>query len=411
MAHDKRDIESIYYLSPLQEGLLFHAVSDAERDPYFTQSCYVIEGHLDVAAFERAWQHAAAQHAILRTAFVWEEVKRPVQVVRRAVSLALSQADLRPLAAADREAAIADWLSRDRAQGFELARAPLMRLALLRTGEASRVFVNSHHHLLLDGWSLALLLRDVLTRYAELRSGVAERERAAIARGPSYRDYVSWIQRRDRAAAERFWAQLLEGFGSPTPLPLDGSADGGLPDVATFPYAEQAELLSPAETEALAAAARRLRVTQNTLVQGAWALLLARHAGVSDVVFGATVAGRPPELPGSEDIVGLLINTLPVRVQSGADESLGAWLTRLQATASQSREFEWTPLSSITRARSAAGGRALFDSIVVFDSYPEDDPGALPDGLDIQPLPASSAPSSPRRASGLSCICRSSVRN
>jgi amino acid adenylation domain-containing protein len=388
MANDKLDIESIYYLSPLQEGLLFHAVSDADRDPYFTQSCYVIEGALDVSAFERAWQDAVGRHAILRTAFVWQEVKRPVQVVRRSAPLTLEQRDLRQLDPAAREHEIADWLARDRARGFELVKAPLMRLALLRSSETRWMFVNSHHHLLLDGWSLALLLREVLARYTELRTG--SRARSPLPPpGPTYRDYVGWIQKRDAAAAERFWSSLLEGFVGPTPLPLDGSASAPVDDDA-YPYAEQAELLSQAETLELAAFARQLRVTPNTLVQGAWALLLQRHAGVSDVVFGATVAGRPPELAGAENIVGLLINTLPVRVCNQPEERIGAWLARLQDTAGQSREFEWTPLSSISRLRAATGARGGFDSIVVFDSYPEDEAGNLPDDLQIAPLPGAS---------------------
>ncbi|WP_437277986.1 amino acid adenylation domain-containing protein [Sorangium sp. So ce375] len=369
MTNKKKDVESIHYLSPLQQGLLFHAVSDRSADPYFVQTAFLLEGRLDLDAFERAWQALAERHPILRTAFVWEGVSRPVQVVRPRVTIPVARHDLRGLSAGEREEALAALMDADRRAGFDLLRAPLMRLTVVQAEEDAFYFINSHHHLLLDGWSFALLLREALLVYRALARGTVPE----LPRARPYRDYLTWVQAQDEGAAERFFRGALAGFRAPTPLPMEAGPAAAAAGGDAFPCAEQALRFSRAETEALAACARRLRITLNTLVQGAWALLLSRHSGEPDVVFGATVSGRPPELPGAEAIVGMLINTLPVRVRVDEHEPLAAWLSRLQDQNSELRQHEWTPLSNVQRWSDVPGGRALFDTLVVFDSYPEEE--------------------------------------
>ncbi|AUX23890.1 hypothetical protein SOCEGT47_044200 [Sorangium cellulosum] len=369
MTNKKKDVESIHYLSPLQQGLLFHAISDRSADPYFVQTAFLLEGRLDLDAFERAWQALAERHPILRTGFVWEGVTRPVQVVRPRAAIPVARHDLRGLAAGEREEALSALLAADRRAGFDLLKAPLMRLTVAQAGEEAFYFINSHHHLLLDGWSFALLLREALLVYRALARGTVPE----LPRARPYREYLSWVQAQDEGAAERFFRGALAGFRAPTPLPMEAGPAAAAAGDGAFPCAEQALRFSRAETEALAACARRLRVTLNTLVQGAWALLLSRHGGERDVVFGATVSGRPPDLPGAEAIVGVLINTLPVRVRVDEHEPLAAWLSRLQDRNSELRQHEWTPLSSVQRWSEVPGGRSLFDTLVVFDSYPEED--------------------------------------
>ncbi|WP_437913628.1 amino acid adenylation domain-containing protein [Sorangium sp. So ce302] len=386
MTNKKKDVESIHYLSPLQQGLLFHAVSDRAADPYFIQTAFLLEGRLDLGAFERAWQALAERHPILRTAFVWEGVARPVQVVRPRVTIPVARHDLRGLPAGEREEALAALMDADRRAGFDLLKAPLMRLTVVQAEEDAFYFINSHHHLLLDGWSFALLLREALFVYQALARGAVPE----LPRARPYREYLSWVQAQDEGAAERFFRGALAGFRAPTPLPMEAGPAAAAAAAAgdeAFPCAEQALRFSRAETEALAACARRLRVTLNTLVQGAWALLLSRHSGERDVVFGATVSGRPPELPGSEAVVGVLINTLPVRVRVDEHEPLAAWLTRLQDRNSELRQHEWTPLSNVQRWSDVPGGRSLFDTIVVFDSYPEEDVSGVPSDVRVRPLP------------------------
>ncbi|WP_437966992.1 amino acid adenylation domain-containing protein [Sorangium sp. So ce260] len=386
MANNKKDVESIHYLSPLQQGLLFHAVSDRSADPYFVQAAFLLEGRLDPDAFERAWQALAERHPILRTGFVWEGVARPVQVVRPRATIPVARHDLRGLAEREREEALSALMAADRRAGFDLLKAPLMRVTLVRLAEDAHCFVNSHHHLLLDGWSFALLLREALFIYRALVRGATPE----LPRVRPYREYLAWVQAQDEGAAERFFRGALAGFRAPTPLPMAAAPGAAAAGDDAFPFAEQELRFSRAETQALAACARRLRVTLNTLVQGAWALLLSRHSGEPDVVFGATVSGRPPELPGSEAIVGMLINTLPVRVRVDEHEPLAAWLSRLQDRNSELRQHEWTPLSNVQRWSEVPGGRSLFDTIVVFDSYPEEDvSGAQSDARDVRvrPLP------------------------
>ncbi|WP_437713070.1 amino acid adenylation domain-containing protein [Sorangium sp. So ce448] len=388
MANNKKDVESIHYLSPLQQGLLFHAVSDRSADPYFIQTSFLLEGRLDVATFERAWQALAERHPILRTGFVWEGVARPVQVVRPRAAIPVAHHDLRGRSAREREEALAELLAADRRAGFDLLKAPLMRLTLVQVEEEAFYFINSHHHLLLDGWSFALLLREALVVYRALVRGTTPE----LPRARPYREYLAWVQAQDEAAAERFFRGALAGFRAPTPLPLEAApapAAAAAGDDA-FPFAEQELRFSRADTEALAACARGLRVTVNTLVQGAWALLLSRHSGEPDVVFGSTVSGRPPELPGSEAIVGVLINTLPVRVRVDEHEPLAAWLARLQDRNSELRQREWTPLSLVQRWSEVPGGRSLFETLVVFDSYPE---GGVGDALrDVRDVHVRAAP-------------------
>jgi amino acid adenylation domain-containing protein len=406
-----KDIEAIYYLAPIQQGLLFHAVEGGEGDPYFNQAVFVLEGALDPDAFERAWQAAAGRHPILRTAFAWQGVAKPVQIVRRSAQLAVARHDWRDKGEAEREAALRALLDEDRRLGFNFLKPPLMRLTLVRIADDAWYFINSHHHILLDGWSLALLLREALITYQAFARGTVPE----LPRPRPYRDYVAWAQSRDEGAAERFWRAALAGFHSPTPLPFSdlsqknssfsdssqkseaapssGNAPQQPPPAAGnlsgsgLPYAEQHLCFSPAETNELVEFCRRQRITLNTLVQGVWALLLARHTGERDVVFGATVSGRPPELPGADAIVGVLINSLPVRAAVSDAEPTADWLRKLQDRNSELRQYEATPLANIRRFSEVPSGQPLFESLVVFDSYPEDAPDDAPNGLRARALP------------------------
>jgi amino acid adenylation domain-containing protein len=378
----KKDIDSIYYLSPLQEGLLFHAVSDAEADPYFTQTGFVIDGRLDLDRFEQAWQEMSARHAILRTGFVWDKVKKPMQVVRRSVRVPLQLLDWRTSQGRQQDEALAMFLREDRRKPFDLLTPPLMRLTLIRIADNRWYFINSHHHILMDGWSVALLLREALTYYDALVHG----RKPVLPPVKPYAEYLTWLRSRNVEAAETFWRAGLAGFEVPTSLPLETPQHVDSEELKSLPYAEQEVRLSKAEVEILNAAAKRRRLTLNTVVQGAWSLLLHRCTGDREVLFGATVSGRPAELPGSDAMVGLFINTLPVRVSILPDVKGGDWLASLQEQNSVLRQYEWTPLSRIQRWSDVPGGRPLFDSIVVFESYPEDESDTDELGLRITPM-------------------------
>ncbi|MCC2652306.1 MAG: putative Multi-domain non-ribosomal peptide synthetase, partial [Microvirga sp.] len=380
MPSHKKDIESIYYLSPLQEGLLFHHVSEAETDPYFYQYGFLLEGDFHLPAFEQAWQQAVSRHPILRTAFVWEGVDKSLQVVRRKAKLSLHCLDWRGHSEHERRDALASLLSEDRRAGLNFLQPPLMRLTLARVAEDRWYFINSHHHILLDGWSFALLLKEVLISYDAFAQG----RPLTLPPAAPYRHYIAWLNHQDLRSAEDFWRETLRGFSMPTALPLESPQE--LPTDTLKPYAEQGIRLSKAETSAMQAFAQRHHLTLNTLIQGAWALLLHRYSGEREVLFGATVSGRPTDLPGSETMVGLFINTLPVRIRLSGEETVSSWLHALQQQNSDIRQYEWAPLTHIQRWSEVPSGQSLFESLVVFENYPEDDEHAQPRQLNIRIL-------------------------
>lgn len=378
----KKDIESIHYLSPLQEGLLFHAVSDAAADPYFTQTGFVIDGELNLKSFEEAWHTVMERHPILRTGFVWEGVKQPMQVARRDVRVPLQILDWRAHHSESWDESLAVLLREDRRKPFDLLLPPMMRLTLIRIEDSRWYFINSHHHILLDGWSVALLLREVLICYDALAQG----RQPVLPPVRPYAEYLTWLKSQHLDNAEAFWRTSLTGFSTPTALPLETPQRVAAVDLTSLPYAEQEVRLSKAETKRLTIAAKHRRLTLNTLAQGAWSILLHQCTGDREVLFGATVSGRPAELLGSDAMVGLFINTLPVRVSISTDAKVGDWLASLQEQNSLLRQYEWTPLSRIQRWSDVPGGRPLFESILVFESYPEDESDQDQLGLRITPM-------------------------
>nr|UYH37511.1 amino acid adenylation domain-containing protein [Myxococcaceae bacterium MCy9487] len=355
-------IEDVYTLAPMQQGLLFHSLYAPETGIYFEQLTLRFREGLDTGAFQRAWTLAVESNPLLRTSFHWEALSHPVQVVHHRVVLPWRELDWRGLSESDRQGRMAALLDEDRQRGFALNQAPLMRCTLIRVGDEACEFLCSHHHLLMDGWSLSLLLRQVLTTYQAARKGTPP----LLADVPPYRTYIDWLHRQDLTAAERYWRQALAGFTAPTPLP---SIEPVRADIRRGARASHVLRLPGAQLDALA---REHRLTPNTLVQGAWALLLSRYGGTRDVVWGATVSGRPAELPHIEDMVGLFINTLPLRAHVSSDAQLLPWLQELQALLQQGSQYAYAPLSEIQRWSEVPQGTTLFESMVVFENYPMD---------------------------------------
>ncbi|HEV7518874.1 MAG TPA: condensation domain-containing protein, partial [Thermoanaerobaculia bacterium] len=381
----ERGIEDLYPLAPLQQGILFHTLYSPGSELYFEQLTATLVGPLDLAAFTGAWQRVTDRHPALRAAFLWAGLDAPLQAIHREVPLEWQLFDWAALeiTAEERERRWSALQAADRRRGFDLARPPLLRLTLLRTAPGEHRLLWSFHHLLVDGWCFSLLFSEVFALYAALVQG---REPAVAISAPAhpYRDYIAWLGRRDAAAAEGFWRCALAGFAAPTPLPYDHPAAGG--GLAAADYREQEIALGAAAVAALTGLAQRLGVTPNVLLQAAWALLLSRFAREADVVFGTVVSGRPADLPGVESIVGLFINTVPVRatipavpavpaapaVPAVPDSPLAAWLGRLQAAQAERSQSEWTPLARIQAASEVPVGEPLFDSLLVFENYPLD---------------------------------------
>ncbi|GGR87730.1 hypothetical protein GCM10010252_28150 [Streptomyces aureoverticillatus] len=381
---DPGAVEDVHPLTPTQAGMLFHGLSQDDQSVYFQQLSFVLDGVSDPEAFAAAWQQVTDRTPVLRGHVVWQDVPEPLFVVRRHAAVPVTHLDWRGLGEDERATRLRDFLDQDRERGVDLTPAPLQRLVLVRLSDTAVRVVWSFHHLILDGWSLFHVLSDVFARHARLTgtpvADGAPEERPG--RRP-YRDYVAWLRERDRAEAERHWQDRLTGLTETTALPYDR-------EPRESHHAESTEAVRVTVPEATSRAledlARTAGLTVNTLVQGAWALLLSRQAGRDDVVFGTTVSGRPPELPGAEDMTGLFIATLPTRVTVARDGTLLDWLRGLQRDQSEDRRFDYVPLTRMKAFTELPERAALFDSIVVFENYPVDDDLAAAHGLRLSEL-------------------------
>ncbi|SEN37789.1 non-ribosomal peptide synthase domain TIGR01720, partial [Stigmatella aurantiaca] len=357
--------EDIYPLSPLQQGMLFHALLSVELGMYFEQAAWRFGGTLQVPAFRRAWQELVARNPILRTAFFWKGVPEPLQVVHPRVELPWQELDWREMPAAEQRTRLESFLLEDRHQGFELARPPMMRVAVIRMGESDYRIIWSFHHVLLDGWSSSLLLKDLFELYEAFVQG----RQPQLPHRPAFREYIAWLQGQDSTEAQAYWTRELQGFTAPTPLPGARNVERRAGESSRH---RECEVRFPeTSSEAVQAFARKHKLTVNTVAQAAWALVLGRYSGEPEVVFGSTVAGRPPELAGVDAIAGMLINTLPIRVRLPSAESILSWIQGLQAQQLEQRQHQHCALVQIQKWSEVPRERALFDSLFVFD-YPMD---------------------------------------
>jgi amino acid adenylation domain-containing protein/non-ribosomal peptide synthase protein (TIGR01720 family) len=359
-------IEDIYGLSPLQQGLLFHSLYALESRLYFQQKIFTLEGKLNVSAFKQAWQKVVNRHPNLRTAFIWEDLDEQLQVVLKQVEVPWEQQDWCHLSPSQQEEQLQAYLKADLQQGFSLNDAPLMRLALIQVAPDINQLIWSHHHLLLDGWCNSVILKEVFSFYEEFCQG----QDLYLEPSPPYRDYIIWLQQQDWFGAEAFWRRLLSGVRTPTRMGIE-RVSGSLPNQDQG-YAFEQIQLSVDVTSTLQSFARQHHLTLNTLMQGVWALLLSRYSGEEDVVFGVTVSGRPAELPGVESMVGLLINTLPVRVRVSPHVSLLSWLKQLQQQQAEMLEYQYSPLVKVQAWSEVPQGMPLFESFLTFENYPVD---------------------------------------
>ena len=355
----RTQFEDVYELSPMQQGMLFHTLYDPSANTYLEQSIASLGGRLDAPRLSRAWNAVVTRHTILRTSFHWEGLQKPVQVVHPRAPLTVEVLDWRGLDADAQTKRLEDLLREDRAKGFDLASPPLLRVTLCRTGDALSECVLTFQHLLLDRWSRFLVLKEVMAEYGS--DGGGEDLRPAPR---PYREYIAWVQRQDLKGSEVYWRRALAGFRTPTSLRLDS----GAPSTTTSPSSEATLKLSEELSEKLREFARRNRLTLNTLVQGAWAILASRYSAEEDVIFGATVSGRPPELPGVETMVGLFINTLPVRVLVPGQADVLDWLKALQQQLVELRQHEHSSLLDIQGWSEVPRGTPLFESLVVFEN-------------------------------------------
>ncbi|MGH3921078.1 MAG: amino acid adenylation domain-containing protein, partial [Pseudonocardiaceae bacterium] len=347
-------------------GMLFHNLVDSSSGAYIDQVSLRLSGVSDPQAFGMAWQRVVDRTPTLRSCVVWDGVDEPLQVVHRQATVPTVYHDWRHLSHDDREAQQRQVLAEDLAAGMDLTEAPLTRLIIARLSDAELLLVWTSHHILLDGWSTGAVFDEVGQEYAAIVEGRAPR---LVARRP-FREYLQWLARQDQRAAEDYWRRVLSGFDSPTPLPYDRQAV----EAHRAQSSESVHLELPVDQSSrLHEVAKRNGLTLNTVVQGVWALLLSRYSGERDVVFGTTVSGRPAELPGVEEMIGMFINTVPTRVEIQYGQDARTWLRGLQAEQVESRNFDFVSLGRLQTWSQLPPGTNLFDSVVVFENYPIQD--------------------------------------
>ncbi|WBB80484.1 amino acid adenylation domain-containing protein [Micromonospora sp. WMMD882] len=354
---ERPDLVDLLPLAPLQEGILYHAgYAGSGADLYSAQLTLELTGRLDATALRRAAQDLLTRHPHLAAGFRQRLAGPPVQVIGRDVPLPWRDADLSTWPAAEADAGAARIADDERRRRFDPARPPLLRFCLVRLGDDRHRLVFTHHHVLLDGWSLSLVVRDLIAGYGHHLGGVAPEPAVP------FRDYLAWLARQDRPAAEAAWRQALAGSPGPTLLAGPGAAHP-----TAYPRDLVAELDADL-TVTLTALARERGVTVNTVLQAAWGVLLGHLTGRDDVVFGTPVSGRPPELPGVAQMVGLFLNTLPVRLRTDPREPFARLLTRLHDEQSALAPHQHLPLGAVQKLAGSHG--PLFDTLYVFENYP-----------------------------------------
>jgi amino acid adenylation domain-containing protein/non-ribosomal peptide synthase protein (TIGR01720 family) len=374
LAGDGRLVEDIYPLSPMQAGMLFHSLLDTDGGAYFDQTTSVLSGVSDPHLFGRAWQWVVDRHPILRSGIVHEGLDEPVQVVWRTATVPVTFHDWSAMADGEYPAALARLLAADHALGLDLATPPLLRLTVIRLSGGRVGMMLTTNHLLLDGWSFYQVFGDVFACYRALADGAEP----AIPSRPPFRNYLEWLSHQDMTAAGAYWRRTLAGITAPTRLPHDRPG-------ARAHHARARSWLTSRLTAELSdelfAVAKNHRLTMNTLVQGAWALLLSRHSNDEEVVFGATVSGRPADVSDVDSMLGMMLNTLPVRVRVDGGRRAVDWLRELQVAQAEARQFGYVPLNQIQSYADLPPGVPLFESLLVFENYPVDEAGLAEHGV------------------------------
>lgn len=361
-----KNIQAIYPLTPMQEGMLYHTIEMPGADIYFQQFACKIEGLDDPKKWQKSWQEVAQNHPIMRTLFTWENRPKPLQVVREHVNLPWTDLDWREYTQEQQADKWASLTQRDRDLNFDMTTAPLARITMVNLGANCHQFLFSFHHILLDGWSQRLLLDQAVAYYNESTHYESSNR-------STYSDFIDWLGRQDKAAAEAFWKKQLAGFEQVTNIvndvsPAIDNADAGVktPDINI--RNRQELVVAPDIVDKLKTQIKHHHLTLNSLFLGAWALILGSHNNTQDVLFGTTVAGRPTDLPDADKIVGLFINTLPFRAKINAQSTVLEWLTTLQSSQAACRQFEQTPLTDIQRYSDVSKGTSLFESILVVEN-------------------------------------------
>ncbi|MCC3380887.1 non-ribosomal peptide synthetase, partial [Paenibacillus farraposensis] len=352
------EIENVYKLTPMQKGMFFHSLLEPHSLSYFEQATFEWHGHFDAQSFAQSLDALVQRHAALRTNFYngWGD---PVQIVYRTKRSEFNYEDLRGMEQLQREAYIRNYIDDDRNRGFDLTQDPLLRVSVLHKGEADYLLMWSFHHIIMDGWCVPLITQEVFETYFAISQ---QREPEFLPALP-YSRYIEWLDRQDDQAAAEYWSDYLADYEQHTQIPQAKAQNKPEAYVSKQIVCELGKDL----TGRIEQAAKRYQVTVSTLMQTVWGIVLQKYNSSRDVVFGSVVSGRPAEIPGIESMIGLFINTIPVRVRSDETISFADMVKRQQQQYLASHAYDTYPLYEI---QTQTGQQHLITHIMVFENYP-----------------------------------------
>ncbi|SHE68680.1 fengycin family lipopeptide synthetase D/tyrocidine synthetase-2 [Seinonella peptonophila] len=354
---DRKNVQDLYRLSPLQQGMLFHYLNDPRSTAYFEQTSFQLTGKVDQHLLEESFQHLVNQYEMLRTVFLYEHVTKPMQVVLKERKVRLYFQDLSWLGQEEQQQYIEKFLTEQREKGFDLSKDQLFQLALFQYSHDRFELIIQFHHILMDGWCLGILLNDLLENYERKKEGLPFLQKHV----PRYSQYIRWLAEQDEEKGQRFWQQYLDGFEQTITIPEEKSID------QPYQLGVKKYVCSKAMTEQLNQYARKLQVTLNSVVQVLWALLLQKYNLTDDVLYGMVVSGRPPTISGVEKMVGLFINTVPCRVQSQGDESIQQLIQRIQQELLETEPYHHLSLADLLP------NQEMIRHLIAFENYPFDE--------------------------------------
>lgn len=371
IGNETENVEDIYTLAPIQEGLLYHSVSEPESGMYLEQGFCDLVGNLDVERFRNVWQKVQQRHSILRTGFIWKSITLPHQIVYRETELPFGVKDLRNENSGMQNSIIEEYLQTDRKKGVDFTKAPLMRLKLFKLAENIHKFIWTIHHLINDSWSTTALLEEVFKLYQNP-------ETDALSAPVTYVNYIEWLKKQDISEAEEIWNKQLQGFTNKSSIVAKNESS------KTSEYDRAEIFFNESETVALRKFTANREITLNTLFQAAWGIYLFDLNESSEAVYGGVVSGRPVDLENSENLIGVFINTFPVRLRFENDTEFIGWLKEIQNSQSKLRQYEYLPLKTIQKQCGIKDGENMFDSVLVFQNATADFESMKFDGLEIK---------------------------
>ncbi|MGD9732944.1 MAG: condensation domain-containing protein, partial [Desulfamplus sp.] len=358
---DKRNVKNLYALTPLQEGILFHSLMDTSGSTYFEQACFNVNGQVNVAFFQKAWNELIRRHDALRTIFVMKNVPQPLQIVLKQRELTIRVEDITHLTPEEQDERIEAFRSEDRKTPFDLTKDLLIRINLFKRKDNLHTLVWSFHHIIMDGWSVSVLYEELAVIYTAL----LQDKKYNLPEPIQFNSYIKWLKGRNNKDTQEFWQHYLDGYSKMTTLPRLQKTS----ELSTFSTKRLHFEINSNASDGLVKLALSCQVTINTVFQALWGVVMASYNQCTDSVFGITVSGRPTEIKGIERMVGLFINAVPVRIKYSADDIFKELLTRLQADSTAARDFHYCSLADIQASTPLRHN--LFDQLLVFENYPD----------------------------------------